>query len=109
MFPLWCSEYQDANQSVTHVCVWPDGRPLTPDYVSKHFPALLRKHNLPKIIFHELRHTCGSMLINAGASPKQVQEYLGHEDVSTTLDIYTHLTKDKKTESSNILGGLLSL
>jgi integrase len=101
--------YEDTDGKVTHVCVWPNGKPLAPDHVTRHFRLLLKKNALPQITFHELRHTCGSLLLNAGANIKQVQEYLGHEDVSTTLSIYTHLTKDKKTESSNLLGGLLSL
>ena len=43
-------------QENAYVFKWPDGRPIAPDYVTHHFPALLRKHNLPHIRFHELRH-----------------------------------------------------
>lgn len=74
-----------------HICVWPDGRPVSPDYVSQHFKRVLVKNNLQIIRFHDLRHTAGSLLMNNGASVKQVQEFLGHEKASTTLDIYTHI------------------
>ena len=43
-------------QENAYVFKWPDGRPIAPDYVTHHFPTLLRKHNLPHIRFHELRH-----------------------------------------------------
>ena len=92
-----------------HVCVWDDGRTFSPDYVSQHFALVLKKHGLPHIRFHELRHTTGSILLNKGLSAKQIQEYLGHEKVSTTLDIYGHLSPVGKKEASEALGGLLSL
>lgn len=90
-----------------HVCCWIDGRPLEPSYPSHHFPRILKNNNLPKITFHELRHTAGSLLINAGEDAKRVQEYLGHQDVSTTLNIYTHLTPAVKRETGNLMNSLL--
>lgn len=101
--------YGDTDGEVVHVCVWPDGRPLHPDFVSRHFGLILKKNGLPKITFHELRHTCASLLINGGANAKQVQEYLRHEDVRTTLSIYSHLTRAKKAESAKLIDGLLQL
>lgn len=74
-----------------HICVWPDGRPVSPDYVSQHFKRVLVKNDLQVIRYHDLRHTAGSLLMSNGASVKQVQEFLGHEKASTTLDIYTHI------------------
>lgn len=91
------------------VCVWDNGKPLKPDYISKAFPKLLIKYNLPHIRFHELRHTAGSLLLAKGLSAKQIQEYLGHEQVSTTLDIYGHLSIEGKKEASNAMGGMLKL
>ena len=91
------------------VCVWNNGEPFKPDYISKTFPKLLRKYNLPRIRFHELRHTAGSLLLAKGLSVKQIQEYLGHEQVSTTLDIYGHLSIEGKKETSNMMGGILKL
>jgi integrase len=105
-------DYQDTNSSVTHVCVWKtngkQGRVFLPCYISKHFHALLEKNELPVIRFHELRHTAGSILINSGASIKQVQKYLGHEKASVTLDTYIHINQSKHKESSDLLGNQLS-
>lgn len=91
-----------------HVCVWDNGEPFKPDYISQRFAKILVKYNLPKIRFHELRHTAGSLLLNKGLSIKQIQEYLGHEQVSTTLDIYGHLSVEGKKEASCVIGGLLA-
>ncbi|MDE7242534.1 MAG: site-specific integrase [Oscillospiraceae bacterium] len=83
-----------------HICVWPDGRPVSPDYVSQHFKRVLVKNNLQIIRFHDLRHTAGSLLMNNGATVKQVQEFLGHEKASTTLDIYTHIDTEAKQRTA---------
>lgn len=83
-----------------HICVWPDGRPVSPDYVSQHFKKVLAENNLQPIRFHDLRHTAGSLLMNNGASVKQVQEFLGHEKASTTLDIYTHIDAKAKQRTA---------
>jgi len=92
-----------------HVCVWPDGRPVSPDYVSRAFGDFLDRKGLPRIRFHELRHTAGSLLLNEGRSAKQIQEYLGHEKVSTTLDIYGHLSVQGKKEAAQTMGSLLKM
>lgn len=78
-----------------------------PNYVTTHFSVLLLKNGLQKIHFHELRHTAGSLLLEKGLSAKQIQEYLGHENISTTMDIYGHLSLEGKMEAANMMGGLL--
>lgn len=102
---IFGSEYHDSN----HICVWPDGNPLSPDYVTRTFKHLLLKKGLPVIRFHDLRHTAGSLLLEKGLSIKQIQEYLGHEKASTTLDIYGHLSIEGKKEAANTLNGLLDI
>jgi len=92
-----------------NVCVWGDGRPFSTDYITQRFPRILDKYGLPKIRYHELRHTAGSLLLEKGLSAKQIQEYLGHEKVSTTLDIYGHLSAEGKKEAAVTIGGLLVL
>ncbi len=72
------------------ICVWPNGRPLSPDYISHHFSLLLEKNNLPHIRFHDLRHTAGSLLLEDGVDIKTIQEFLGHSQASTTTNIYLH-------------------
>ena len=88
-----------------YVFCWEDGKPFSPDYVSHRFKNLLEKHGLPHIRFHELRHSCASLLINNGFSLKDVQEWMGHSDISTTADIYGHLeTQRKLTMASKVSG-----
>lgn len=67
-----------------------------------------RADELPLYYFHDLRHTAGSMLVNQGHTIKQVQEFLGHEKASTTLDIYTHVSMEGKKDTAQVLDLLLA-
>lgn len=70
----------------------PNGRPLEPDnMVKRHFLPALERAELPRIRFHDLRHTYASLLLVAGEHPKYVQSQLGHASITTTLDRYSHL------------------
>ena len=92
-----------------HVCTLPNGKPFRPEYVTQRFSKLLRQHGLPRIRFHELRHTAGSLLLERGMSAKQIQEYLGHENVSTTPDIYVHLSVEGKKEAAAAMSSILKM
>lgn len=92
-------EYQENS----YVFKWPDGHTYSPDYVSHRFNDLLKKHNLPHIRFHELRHSCASMLIAMGWSLKDVQEWLGHSDIQMTANIYSHLDIARKASIAESL------
>ena len=75
---------------------WPEGTPFSPDYVSSHFALLLKNNGLPHIRFHELRHSCASLLLNSGFTLKDVQEYMGHSDIQMTANIYGHMDMQRK-------------
>ena len=90
-------EYQENS----YVFKWPDGHPYSPDYISHRFNRLLKKHDLPHIRFHELRHSCASMLIDLGFTLKDVQEWLGHSDIKMTANIYAHLDTARKTNMAD--------
>lgn len=92
-------EYQENS----YVFKWADGHTYSPDYISHRFNDLLKKHSLPHIRFHELRHSCASMLISMGWTLKDVQEWLGHSDIKMTANIYSHLDTARK---SNIAAAL---
>lgn len=68
------------------------GTPITgTNLTNRHFDPLLRRAGLPRIRFHDLRHTCATIRFVKGQHPKRVQELLGHSSVAITLDIYSHL------------------
>jgi len=90
-----------------HVCTWADGRSFSPNYISQRFKRILEIHGLPHIRFHELRHTAGSMLMERGMMVMQVAQFLGHEKVATTLDIYGHLSLEGKKETSKVMAEIL--
>jgi len=73
-----------------------DNKFIQPVQTQKWLNKVLLKYNLPTITTHGLRHTHCSLLFEAGATIKEVQERLGHTDVKTTLEIYTHVTKKTK-------------
>lgn len=85
--------------------VWVDdiGKLVNPNTVTCHFKSFLAQHGLPKIRFHELRHSCASLLIACGVSIKEIQEWLGHSAISTTADIYSHLNYTSKLNVANTL------
>lgn len=72
---------------------------LQPTKTRKWMLHVQKKYNLKQISTHKLRHTHCSLLFEAGASLKEVQDRLGHSDVKTTMDIYTHVTKKAKDEA----------
>ncbi len=84
-----------------YVFTWADGRPIPPDHVSHKFNKLLKKHNLPHIRFHDLRHTCASLLLSNDSTLKDVQAWLGHSSITMTADVYGHLDPQRKKYIGN--------
>ncbi len=91
-----------------YICCYDDGREILPYYVTHKFSKILEKSDLPKIRFHDLRHSAASLLINSGFNLKEVQEWLGHSDVATTGNIYSHLQYSAKIDMANRFNNLLS-
>jgi integrase len=85
------------------------GTPMGPDnFVKRQYKPLLRRAELPYIRFHDLRHTFASLLMPNVQNPQIVQEMLGHSRISTTLDVYSHLSQDVQEEAAGRLGALFS-
>lgn len=92
---------------IGYVCVNEIGDLIKPHYVTDRFPKLLQANGLRPIRFHDLRHSCASLLLTNGVPMKQIQEWLGHSDFSTTANIYAHLDYSSKLSSANaMLSGL---
>ncbi|WP_438495955.1 tyrosine-type recombinase/integrase [Paenibacillus sp. IHBB 3054] len=78
-----------------------DETPLRLAYPNDKLTEIIRTHKLHSITVHGLRHTHASLLFEAGASIKKVQERLGHSDIKMTMNIYTHVTKSAKEKTAN--------
>ena len=90
------------------VCTREDGAPINPDFVSHHFPRVVEKSGLPKISFHDLRHSCASLLHASGYDLKDIQIWLGHSDIQTTANIYTHLDTRRMDHMAQAVGEALT-
>ncbi len=94
----YCRDYLD------YICVDQCGKLLRPNYVTEHFSWIIQKYGLKKIRFHDLRHTCASLLLSNGISMKQIQIWLGHSTFATTADIYAHLDFTAQEQSAAAMG-----
>ena len=98
-----------SKQYVEYVFVDELGVLLPPQYLTKAFPNLLEKYGLRRIRYHDLRHSCASLLLNSGVSMKAIQEWLGHSHFSTTANFYAHLDYDSKQGSANAISDALMI
>lgn len=116
---LQVKEAQELNKKVCGNCynyeydgyVFVDemGERMKPDYLTSQFPAFIQRHRMRKMRFHDLRHSCASLLLANGVPLKQIQEWLGHSDFSTTANIYAHLDYSSKLSSAQAMVGGMSL
>ena len=99
--------YNDAHKG--YIFVDPMGNLYTPQYVTNSFSNILKNNGLRHIRFHDLRHSCASLLLANSVPMKQIQEWLGHSDISTTANIYSHLDYTSKITSANVMNSALVL
>lgn len=99
----FCNEYQD-NKLV--ICQY-NGALIPPDNITKRFNHLLKKFNLKKIRFHDLRHTFATLMLEQNQSLKIVSELLGHTTIKTTADIYSHALDSTKRKANTVIDTLL--
>lgn len=92
-----------------YICRRDNGRPLRPDYISQEFSRVCRAAGLPHIRFHDLRHSAATLLLKEGFSLKQIQEWLGHANITTTANTYVHVTYSDKVQMAVHLDGLFQL
>ena len=84
------------------------GTPMDPTNLIKAFRKLLRKADLPRIRFHDLRHTAASLMLNNGVDVLVASHRLGHARPSITLDVYGHLIPSMQVHVAEVLEALLS-
>jgi integrase len=83
------------------------GGPLLARNVYRSFMQLLARAELPRVRFHDLRHTAATLLLSARVNPKVVSELLGHASVAITLDIYSHVLPDMQQDAAATMDRLL--
>ena len=96
-------------KEISFVCLRPDGSLELPSTLGIVCRSVSKKlDGFEDFHFHQLRHTYTSNLLSNGAAPKDVQELLGHSDVSTTMNIYAHSTRKAKRDSARLLDKVAS-
>ena len=88
------------------VCRWPDGKEVQPGYITHAFPKVLKRHGLKHIRFHDLRGTAASLMAQH-AKPKQLQEFMGHNKISTTMEIYVKAFDDDRKAVAGFMNSIL--
>ena len=93
-------------QPVNFVCRQKDGTMVSPDLVEKTCRRAAQAAGIPAFHFHMLRHTYTTNLLRGGASPRDVQELLGHAELSTTMNVYAHSNEEEKRRAACLLDQL---
>lgn len=97
----YCQDYLD------YIFVNEIGEILKPGYLSSHFVSVIKKHEMPRLRFHDLRHSCATLLFAQGVPMKEIQAWLGHSTIGTTANTYTHLDENSKVNSANAIISIL--
>ena len=91
----------------TLVAPVPMGLPLQPQSLTHQFTRIIaRVKGLPRVRFHDLRHSHATQLLLAGVHPKVAQERLGHATITTTLDLYSHVTETMQSNAAERLDAI---
>ena len=97
--------YAQSDLVFTH----PDGGTLHPDYFRQAFERFVGKTALPKIRFHDLRHTHATLLLKAGVPVKVVSERLGHANAAFTMTVYQHVLPGMQADAARAFSRLLEV
>jgi integrase len=94
-----------------HGLVFPTsvGTPISPRNLYRSFQALLDRAEVPRMRFHDLRHSCATLLAVQGVPPRVAMEILGHSNIHTTMQIYTHVLDDGKRDALTALDRLFGI
>lgn len=97
------------NRECNFVMTWENGKNIHPDYYTKKFNKTLKKLGFNKNIrFHDLRHTNATLLLSQGVDFKVIQTRLGHSDINTTLNIYSHVNLEMQKSATEKLTNLFN-
>lgn len=96
-----------AYMETDYIIVHPDGKPIYPEYLSQMLTKLQKKADLPQCRFHDLRHLCATIMLLKGVNVKVASQRLGHKDISTTMNIYSHVLPSSAREAAEKIGSLV--
>ena len=85
------------------------GQPYNPNYITQHFALILEKNNLRKIRYHELRHSCASLLLKNRVSMSEIQSWLGHSTYTATANFYAHLDTGANDKTGQAMADTLDI
>jgi integrase len=91
----------------TFVCAREDGLPMQPDSFTHDWDRKIATTDLPRIRFHDLRHTHATLLLASGVHPKIASERLGHSKVGITLDLYSHVLPNMQADAAALVDAAL--
>ncbi len=80
---------------------------ISPSYVTQHFHYIVTKSGLKHLLFHDLRHSCASLLLANDIPMKAIQEWLGHSNFAITANLYSHLEYNAKVSSAETIARVL--
>ena len=89
------------------VCVDPYGKLISPNMVTHDFHYVIKKHDMKMLRFHDLRHSCASLLLANDIPMKAIQEWLGHATFNITANLYSHLEYNAKVASAETIARVL--
>lgn len=92
------------NKYVIRQC---DGRPYNPNSITRAWKRFTKANNLKHIRLHDMRHTNATAMIEEGVDIKTIQQRLGHSDISTTMNIYAHVTNKMDERAANMIDQVL--
>ena len=100
---------QEKKTNDTYVFPSPNGGPISPDSVNNMLKRVLERAGIPKVRFHDLRHTFATIALQNGVDIKTVSGMLGHFSAGFTLDTYAHVTTSAQKEAAQTMGNVLSV
>lgn len=106
----WLQEkllYGNKRKDTDFVICTIEGNPYIPHYITQWFSRFLKRHNLPHITYHSLRHLNATLLNKAGVPLKDISSLLGHSRANITADVYTHVLNSSKLEAAQKINNLL--
>lgn len=104
---LWKGIYDENGDMINLLFVKENGYPAHVNSIGNEWAKIIRRYNLKPITFHQLRHSCASLMVKRGINFKVIQERLGHANIGITIDRYSHLEDEQHKKSTAVFDDIL--